>query len=283
MLSRRLLLRLVAGLFVLLCFGFGAWSRAGSGATTPPLEVSRAASPLSAAPPPRPEVLRDNQGDYFSIQLSPGLPDSGNYRLSLASGVAYAGTATLTQPTPGAASIGLSAQGSGTEFPSGDGPGVAVHLTLAGSVVPEGNGLPASGTITLSASDDPSHPHILAAGPSASNDPHVLAVQALNAMQSHDWASLYGYLEPSLQDGLSQAAFTSRLNGQPSYTISSFSLDVANEKRGTSNGYEYLRIPVSVVATAPGASSTTTYASAVVFVLENGTWYLVSSDVPSAS
>jgi hypothetical protein len=112
-------------------------------------------------------------------------------------------------------------------------------------------------------------------------DARRAAQRALTAWSAHNWPALYLMMEPRVQQTYTESQFAQLMNaaGQPQVIALRLNGTGVQEK---ANGYIFFKQPIAVQARKPDGTMIA-FASNIYLVLENHTWYVMSTDAPPSS
>lgn len=216
-----------------------------------------------------PAVFRDRAGNpVLVIQLQPG-PNQGTFDF-IVNGVGdYHGTVPVRQSGP---IFHLQATVQPVLL-------VPTALPQTVSLRFEGELDSGSGQASVNAWSGAHHYHLVTAN-GVEADAAKTAQRVLNAVVARNWATLYPLMEPQLQKLYTESQF-----GQVMANAKPIIIAAKLNGRGSTTrtmGYPIFTQPVLITVGKPNGAMMT-YPINMYLVLENSTWYLLSTDTPPAA
>jgi hypothetical protein len=233
-----------------------------------------------------PITFHDKTGSpALTIQLQVGRLDTGRFDLRILGVGDYSGSVPITQaavpssPCSTAAScVSVGSSGTATipaQFIAAQGGSPStVALIIHGTVNMQGY---QAIFVVFDATRNQAYSLVTDSGSPA--QAAALALQAGNAMMARDFSTLYTELAPEAKTGTSLAQFTQVLESQSTPAITSISPSGAGRSATTKAGQSYYMQPMSVQARRDDGTSYT-FSMNIYLVLEQGSWYVVTSDTP---
>lgn len=216
-----------------------------------------------------PAVFRDRDGNpVLVIQLQPG-PNQGIFDF-IVNGVGdYHGTVPLRQSGP---IFHLQATVQPVLL-------VPTALPQTVSLRFEGELDSGSGQASINAWSGGHHYHLATAN-GVEADAAKAAQRVLNAVVARNWATLYPLMEPQMQKLYTESQFAQVMaNAKPVIIAAKL-----NGRGSSTRSLGYAIFTQPVLMTARNSNGVTfTFAINMYLVLENGTWYLLSTDTPPAA
>lgn len=229
-----------------------------------------AAQPTVTAAVPEPLVFRDNKTNaVLSIQLAPGLPTTGQFSFYAPDKGYYNGVIPLLQS--GKQIAHPKGQITGQFSPQQGGPPVSATVKMEGEINTIHN------TATLNIWVDKAFYHLQTATVDI-GQASAVAKQSVSYTAAHNWSGLYNLFSSDIQATNSLAQFTQSMSDNSTPTIISADLNGTGQII-TIGGYTYFAQPITITVKQQDGT-TAAYHSTEYFVLEKGTWRLLTTDTP---
>jgi len=230
---------------------------------------------LAAEPTPTqavvlPLIFKDStNGTMLSLEVLPGSSNPGKFEFFVPNVGNYRGTIPLLQN--GKQIIHPQGQISGQFFPPQGGSPVATTIKMEGEIDISHN------TATINVWIDGSKYHLQTATVDTAQATAV-ANQVVSYSNNHDWASLYSLFSSEFKADATQTQFTQFMSDSNSPTITDVKLN-GNGSAKVFSGITYFRQPLTLTERQTDGTFTTLYSN-MYFVLEDGSWKLLTTDTP---
>ncbi len=214
-----------------------------------------------------PTVFRDStSGTLLSIQLVPNRNDTGKFSLTIPSSGSYSGTIPLLQSGQIVHPKGTAAT---TFYPLSGSPSSAT-VRMEG----DANVLQNQASISILIGKSTYHLQTTVPDTAAATG---AAKHILTDIVTKNWQDIYGFFSNQIQNSTTQTQF-SQMMSSSNLNIISADLNGTGQIKIV-GGYSYFVQPITI--TVQQGTAATTLHSIEFFVLENGTWRLLSTTNPT--